>query len=84
MYLAILTRAQAHKAAGVTDPVLRIRSGDDAIHMMTPDQMIQLISQAMTWVEQVMAVSWAMKDGTAPSEAGVPDNFTANEHWAWS
>jgi hypothetical protein len=81
VYLALLTRAQGYKAAGVTDPVLRIRAGDDKIHMLTPDQMIQLISQAMTWVEQVMAVSWAMKDGTAPFEAGIPDDFVADEYW---
>ena len=77
----ILTRASGYKAAGVTDPVLRIRAGDNVIHMPTPDQMIELVSGAMTWVEQVMAASWAMKDGTAPFEAGIPDDYTNDTYW---
>jgi len=81
VYLALLARAQGHKGAGITDPVLRLRDGADTIHMLTPDQMIELITQAMTWVEQVMAASWAMKDGTAPFETGIPDDITADEYW---
>ena len=81
VYLALLIRAQAYKAAGVTAPVLTIRAGDDVIHQITPDQMISLISQAMAWVEAVMSVSWAMKDGTAPFEAGIPADVTKDKWW---
>lgn len=82
VYLALLMRAEGAKAAGITDPVLRIRAGDDVIHMLTPDQMIALISQAMGWFEHIMAVSWAMKDGAAPFEAGIPDDVADDAHWS--
>ena len=81
VYLALLTRASGYKAAGITDPVLRIRAADDVIHMLTPDQMISLISQAMTWFENVMATSWAMKDGTGDFTGGIPSDYTADAHW---
>lgn len=80
-YLALLTRASGYKAAGVTDPILTIRSADDVIYTLTPDQMVSLVAQAMTWFEQVMATSWAMKDGTGDFPAGIPANYTADEYW---
>ena len=81
VYLALLTRAGGLKSAGVTTPALTLRDGADTIHELTPDQMISLVSQAMTWFESVMAASWAMKDGAAPFEAGIPADFTADTHW---
>jgi hypothetical protein len=84
VYLALLMQAQGLKAAGVTDPVMRVRDNDNVVQMLTPDQMIALIVQAMQWFEQVMAVSWAMKDKTAPFEAGLPDqskDWTDDEYW---
>ncbi|MCA1776041.1 MAG: hypothetical protein LC676_10655 [Loktanella sp.] len=81
VYLALLNRAGGYRAAGVTDPILRIRAADDVIHMLTPDQMIELISKSMTWFESVMAASWAMKDGAAPFEAGIPDDLSNDAHW---
>ena len=81
VYLALLTRAGGFKSAGVTTPVLTLRDAADTIHELTPDQMISLVSQAMTWFESVMAASWAMKDGTTPFEAGVPNDLTDDTHW---
>lgn len=81
VYLALLTRASGYKAAGVTTPVLTIRDGADTIHTLTPDQMISLISQAMTWFESVMATSWAMKDATGDFPDGIPADFTDDTHW---
>jgi len=81
VYLALLTRASGYKAAGVTDPVLRIRSTDDVIYMLTPDQMISLISQAMTWFESVMATSWAMKDKTGDFTGGIPADYSSDTYW---
>lgn len=81
VYLALLTRAAGYKAAGVTAPILKIRDGVDQIHMLTADQMTALISQSMTWFESVMATSWAMKDGMAPFEAGIPADFADDRHW---
>jgi len=81
VYLALLTRAGGLKSAGVTTPALTLRDGADTIHELTPDQMLSLISQSMTWFESVMATSWAMKDGAAPFEAGIPADFTDDTHW---
>jgi len=74
-------RAGGLKSSGVTTPALTLRNGADTIHELTPDQMISLVSQAMTWFESVMATSWAMKDGTAPFEAGIPTDFTDDIYW---
>lgn len=81
IYLALLLRAQSAKAAGITAPVLMLRDGNDDNLALTPDQMIALITQAMDWFEAVMAVSWAMKDGSGPFEAGIPDNLTDDQWW---
>ena len=81
VYLALLTRAGGLKSAGVTAPALTVRDGADTIHELTPDQMIDLVSQAMLWFESVMATSWAMKDGAAPFETGIPADYTADTHW---
>ena len=81
VYLALLMRAQGFKAAGVTDPVLTVRAGDDVIHSLTPDQMMSLVMQSMAWFESVMAVSWAMKDSTGDFPQGIPTDYTADTHW---
>ena len=81
VYLALLMRAQAAAAAGIEAPVLTIRSGDDVVHSLTPEQMIVLISTAMNWFESIMAVSWAMKDGAAPFEDGIPEDFEDDKYW---
>ena len=81
VYLALLMRAQGFKAAGVTDPVLTVRAGDDVIHSLTPDQMMSLVMQSMTWFESVMAISWAMKDSTGAFTGGIPTDYTAHTHW---
>jgi hypothetical protein len=81
VHLELLVQAQGLKAAGVTDAVMRVRDNDNVVQMLTPDQMIALIAQAMQWFEQVMAVSWAMKDETGPFETGLPENWTDDEHW---
>ena len=75
VYLALLTRAMAYQSAGVTDPILTVRAGDNVIHQLTPEQMISLVSQAMNWFEAVMAASWVMKD------SGVPADFTDDGYW---
>lgn len=81
VYLALLVQAQGMKAAGVTDPVMRVRDNDNVVQILTPDQMIALIVQAMQWFEAVMAASWAMKDGTAPFDAGLPEDWTDDRYW---
>jgi len=81
VYLALLTRASGYKAAGITDPILTLRDAADVIHALTPDQMIDLVAQAMAWFEGVMAASWSMKDGTGAFTGGIPFDFTDDRHW---
>lgn len=81
VYLALLIRAQGAKAAGIAAPVLTLRDGADNILTLTPDQMIALIGQAMTWLESVMAVSWAMKDGTGAFADGLPEDWREDQYW---
>lgn len=86
VYLALLTRANGYKTIlmqdpGVILPALTLRAADDVIHELTPDQMINLISQAMTWFESVMATSWAMKDGTGDFTGSIPSDYTSDTHW---
>lgn len=75
VYLALLLRAQGYKAAGVTAPILTLRDRSDVTHNLTPDQMISLITQSMTWFESVMATSWDMKDN------GIPVDYADDKHW---
>jgi len=81
VYLALLMRAQGFKAAGVTTAALNVRAGNDVIFTLTPDQMMSLVMQSMTWFESVMAVSWAMKDSTGAFPQGIPTDYTDNAHW---
>ncbi len=79
--MGLLIKARALKETSVTDAVLTVRDADNENHLLTPDQMIELVSGGMAWIESVMAVSWAMKDGTAPFESGIPENFEDDQWW---
>lgn len=76
-----LIKAQAAKVAGVTAPIILLRDADNVNHVLTPDQAIELIDAGTAWVEAVMKVSWDMKDGIAPFEAGPPEGFTDDIWW---
>lgn len=81
IYVFLLGRAERAAEAGITDPVLILRDRANTVHDLTPAQMIDLVTQATSWVQAVMVTSWAMKDATAPFEAGIPHDVTADEHW---
>lgn len=78
---ARLIAAQGAKAAGITDPILVLRDAADVNHMLTPDQMIELVTMGVAWIEATMQVSWDMKDGVAPFEAGPPYDYTDDSYW---
>jgi hypothetical protein len=81
IYLGLMLRANAYKSAGVTAAVLPVRDGANVNQLLTPDQMLELIGAAMVWVEDVMKVSWAMKDGTGDFVAGIPADFDDDQYW---
>lgn len=78
---ARLIAAQTAKAAGVTDPILVIRDAADVNRLLTPDQMIELVTQGVAWIEATMQVSWDMKDGADPFGGGPPYDFTDDVYW---
>lgn len=79
--MGLLIKAQGLKAAGVTVPILTIRDGENVNHTLTPDQMIELVSQGMAWIENVMTVSWNMKDKTGDFTNGIPEDYTNDIYW---
>lgn len=76
-----LVAAQSLKAAGVTAPSLIIRGSDNINHLLTPDQMIELVQLGAAWIEDVMKVSWDMKDATGAFPAGIPADYTNDIYW---
>ncbi|EKF17051.1 hypothetical protein NA2_19813 [Nitratireductor pacificus pht-3B] len=81
LLMGLLVKAQTLVASGVTDPVMTVRDANNLKHILTPAQMVELLSAGMAWIEAVMAVSWAMKDGDAPFEAGIPEDVTSDQWW---
>lgn len=81
VYLALLMQAQSLKAALDVTTTITLRDGANVIHELTPDQVIELITQGQAWFESVMVTSWAMKDQTPPFEAGPPADVTDSAHW---
>ncbi|WP_295808869.1 hypothetical protein [uncultured Nitratireductor sp.] len=79
--MGLLVKAQSLLADGVSDPVLTVRDAENVNHILTPAQMIELVTEGMTWMEAVMAVSWAMKDEEAPFEAGIPEDLADDQWW---
>ncbi|HEV7251432.1 MAG TPA: hypothetical protein VGN93_31025 [Shinella sp.] len=78
---ARLLAAQGAKALGVSGPVLIIRDAQNVNHMLTPDQVIELVTMGTAWIEATMKVSWDMKDGVAPFEQGPPYDFADDAYW---
>lgn len=78
---ALLVRAGGAHSAGDTSPSMVIRDRENQVHYLTPLQMLELTSKGMQWVEDTMAVSWAMKDGTAPFEEGIPVDYNEDSYW---
>lgn len=81
LLMGLLVKAQALVAAGVSDPVMTVRDANNLKHLLTPAQMVELLSAGTAWIESVMAVSWAMKDGDAPFEAGIPADVADDQWW---
>lgn len=79
--MTLASKAQAMKAAGVTTAAMTIRDRDNANHLLTPDQMIQLVASGTAWIEATMKVSWDMKDcaGEFPNE--IPADYTDDSYW---
>ncbi|QKV20229.1 DUF4376 domain-containing protein [Oricola thermophila] len=78
---ALRSKARDLQDSGVTDPVMTLRGADNVTHSLTPEQMVALVDAGMAWIEAVMAVSWAMKDGVGDFTDGIPADFAADRYW---
>ncbi|MCA0922993.1 hypothetical protein [Pseudooceanicola nanhaiensis] len=73
--LAVLQRGAAILAASSSETVT-FRDDANTIHELTGAQAVELASAGMEWVEQVMAVSWAMVDSGT-----IPDDYADDSRW---
>jgi len=74
--LALEASAKDMKASGVTSAVFPFRDRDNGNHMLTPDQVIELMSKAKQFAQQIYVASWALKD-----MAEIPEDYTDNRWW---
>lgn len=72
--------AQSMILNGITDDLV-YRDRDNQIRSLTPAQMVELYQRGLAWITAIMAVSWAMKDGTGAYSAGIPSDYTDDSHW---
>lgn len=73
--------AQALDAGGQIGAVMVYRDRANVNRLLTPQEMIELFTLGMAWVEAVMTVAWHMKDGTGAYSAGVPDDLENDSYW---
>jgi len=79
--LALKDTARDLQAANVKAPVIPFRDALNVLHMLTPTQVIELANAGKAAASAIYQTAWAMKDGAAPFEAGIPDNFDNDIHW---
>lgn len=75
VYMQRLSLAQQMIANADTTTTMVLRDGGDVNRHLTAPQMVELIGQAIGWVETVMQVSWDMKDGAGDYPGGIPADF---------
>ncbi|MBO9458978.1 hypothetical protein [Labrenzia sp. R5_0] len=88
VFLARRMIAAEVAANGVTTPVFVFRDRENAIHNLTPSQMVELADKGFSWIEAMMVRSWEMKDGTGAyayvdeeNAGGIPDDLDNDSHW---
>lgn len=74
--LSLLQRGAARIAAGDTTADLLFRDDANTDHLLTGAQAVELAEAGMTWVQAVMAASWAIKDS-----GEIPADFTDPSYW---
>jgi len=74
--IALDATAKDLKGAGETGAVIPFRDAVNAMHDLTPDQMIELVAKAKQVATTVYASAWALKDG-----AYIPADYTDDSYW---
>ena len=71
--LSLMQRGAARVAANDTTADILFRDKANTEHMLTGAQAVELAEAGMTWVQSVMAASWAIKDaGEIPADFDDP------------
>jgi hypothetical protein len=81
VYQARITAALQLIAAGDTTTTLVLRDGNDVNRHLTGPQMAELTSKGIAWMEDIMQVSWDMKDAAGDFPDGIPADYTNDSHW---
>lgn len=74
--LALELSAKSMKDAGITTASIPFRDRDNGSHMLTPDQVLELMSKAKQYAQQIYAASWNLKD-----MAEVPEDYALDKWW---
>ena len=81
VFLARRVVAAEAASNGVIVPTFVFRDRENAMHNLTPLQMVELADKGFAWIEAMMVRSWEMKDGASPYESGIPDDLDSDSHW---
>lgn len=74
--LGLSMAAQLRIQQGDTSTLTPFRDRDNADHMLTPPQIVDLWQKGMSWVQAVYTSSWKLKDQTT-----IPDNPEDDRWW---
>lgn len=74
--MALGRKAEKLKNAGINDAVIPFRDGLNVVHLLTPDEMLELEDIGAQYVSACYQAAWALKD-----MAVIPQEVHADEHW---
>jgi hypothetical protein len=75
--IALAQAAQMHLAAGAPDAPMLFRDAANAVHLLTPAQMLAVYAAGTWWAQSVYLAAWSLKD----RPGGPPPDFADDAHW---
>lgn len=72
----LATAAQLRIGQGEGDRLTPFRDRDNADHLLTQAQVLDLWSKGAEWIEANYTASWALKDAVP-----IPEDWLADRHW---
>lgn len=74
--LALKDTARDLKDVGVSAPVVPVPDVSDEVHMLTPDQVIELVNAGKIYIQSIYAAARSIKSGET-----IPDDFVSDSYW---
>lgn len=74
--LALESSARDLVEAGITGPAIPFRDAANAMHMLTPAQVLEMAGKGKAAASAIYTASWLMKDGGA-----IPEDYADDAHW---